>query len=198
MTMIVLLAAGSSRRFGPACKLQSPYRGKPLVRHAADAILASGIPALAVTADPAVEVLLPEFRNFRSIGSQSRSLRTGLGQVDDDCALVVLGDMPHVDADLLRRVAAAPAPAAAFDGHRISPPATIPRLLFSQVERLSGDRGAASILRSRPDLHLVPCPEDMLKDVDSFEDIISFSEAYGGFTGPEADKAGPDLQGCDS
>ncbi|WP_306753477.1 nucleotidyltransferase family protein [Paracoccus actinidiae] len=171
MTTVVLLAAGASRRFGSACKLQSLYRGKPLVRHAAEAILATGFPALAVTADPAVEALLPEFRIIRSIGPQSHSLQAGLAEVRDDCALVVLGDMPHVDAALLRRIAASPAPAAASDDDRITPPASIPRSLFADIARLSGDQGAASVLRTRSDLYRIPVPKGTLADIDTQEDI---------------------------
>lgn len=174
MTTVVLLAAGFSRRFGPDCKLQSPFRGKPLIRHAADAILGSGFPVLAVTADPAVERLLPEFRLVRSIGPQSQSVRAGLAQVDDDCALIVLADMPNVDTALLHRIAAAPAPAVAAHGRRISPPATIPRSLFADMARLSGDQGAGSVLRSRPDLHRIQVLPEMLRDVDTLLDMDSF------------------------
>ena len=174
MTTVVLLAAGASRRFGTACKLQSLYRGKPLIRHAAEAILATGFPALAVTADPAVEALLPEFRIIRSIGLQSKSLQVGLAQVTDDCAVVVLGDMPHVDDALLRRIAAAPAPAAVSDGDRITPPASIPRSLFADIARLSGDQGAASVLRTRSDLCRIPVSAETLTDIDTQEDTVLF------------------------
>lgn len=172
MTTVVLLAAGASRRFGPECKLQSLYRGKPLVRHAADAILATGLPALAVTADPAVEELLPEFCIIHSVGPQSQSLRAGLEQVNDDRALVVLGDMPHVNADLLHRIAEAPAPAAATDGIRVMPPASIPRSMFADIMRLSGDQGAASLLRLRPDLNRIPATNEVLVDIDTQKDIL--------------------------
>lgn len=171
MTTVVLLAAGASRRFGKDCKLQAAYRGKPLIRHAAEAILDTGFPALAVIADPAIEALLPEFRIVRSTGPQSQSLRAGLAQVGDECAMIVLGDMPHVDAALLRRVAAAPAPAAASDGIRITPPATIPRFLFADIASLQGDQGAGSMLRSRPDLCRIPVRAYCLKDVDIAQDI---------------------------
>lgn len=197
MTTVVLLAAGASRRFGPDCKLQALYRGKPLIRHAADVILATGLPALAVTADPAVETLLPEFRIIRSIGPQSQSLRAALDQLEDDCALVVLADMPHVDAALLRRIATAPAPAVATDGRRVMPPACIPRSLFNDIKHLSGDQGAASLLRSRADLHLVPVKEDILADVDTPKDILDLSGDYAGLTDSEAGRGDPGLLGSD-
>lgn len=172
MTTVVLLAAGRSRRFGPACKLQAIYRGKPLIRHAAEAVLGSGLPAIAVVADPAVAALLPEFRTIFSSGVQSDSLRAGLQHVTDGDALIVLGDMPHVPADLLRNIAASTAPAAATDGTRICPPVLLPESLFAAVETLRGDRGAGDLLRTLPDLHLVRTASDILKDVDFPQDLL--------------------------
>lgn len=172
MTTALLLAAGSSRRFGPTCKLQAMYQGKPLVRHPADAILQAGLQAVAVVADPAVESLLPEFRIVRVYpGPQSQSLRAGLDMITDDRALVVLGDMPHLDAALLLRIASAPAPAAAFDGSRIMPPASIPVTMFPEVTGLTGDRGAASLLQTRADLCKIRVSRHVLKDVDLLSDL---------------------------
>lgn len=172
MTTIILLAAGSSRRFGPLCKLQAPYRGKPLVRHPAEAILETGLRALAVVADPAIEALLPEFPVVRvAPGPQSASLKAGLSHVATGDALIVLGDMPHVTAALIRRVAAAPAPATAWDGDRIMPPVSIPASLFQDVAKLTEDRGAASLLRNRRDLHRITVAPHVLKDVDRPADL---------------------------
>lgn len=173
MTTVVLLAAGRSRRFGPDCKLQAIYRGKPLVRHAAEAILRSGLPGVAVVADPAVAGLLPEFKLVHVSGLQSDSLRAGLRQVADEAAMILLADMPHVTAGLLQRIAASPAPAAATDGARICPPALLPRSFFPQVEKLTGDRGAGELLRSLPDLHAIRVSPEILTDVDVPDDLLS-------------------------
>ncbi|WP_154764839.1 nucleotidyltransferase family protein [Paracoccus lichenicola] len=169
----MLLAAGRSRRFGPDCKLQAPYRGKPLVRHAAEAILGTGLPAVAVIADPAVAGLLPEFRLVHGRGVQSDSVRLGLRHVADEAALIVLADMPHVTADLLQRIATSRAPAAATDGHRICPPALLPRSLFPQVQALTGDQGAGALLRSLPGLHRIHVKPEFLRDVDVPDDLLS-------------------------
>lgn len=148
------------------------YQGKPLVRHPADAILQADLQAVAVVADPAVEALLPEFRIVRvQPGQQSQSLRAGLDMINDDRALVVLGDMPHLDAPLLLRIASAPAPAAAFDGSRIMPPVSVPAAMFLQVAALTGDRGAASLLQNRADLCRIPVPPHVLKDIDLLSDL---------------------------
>lgn len=171
MTTALLLAAGRSKRFGSACKLQTVYGGKPLVRHAAEAILQTGLPAVAVVADPAVARLLPEFRHVFSKGVQSQSLRAGLQKVTDNAALIVLADMPHVDADVLRRIAASPGPTVATDGTRICPPVLLTRALFPLLEQLTGDHGAGKILKSMKDLCHIHVAPEILKDVDVPADI---------------------------
>lgn len=171
MTTALLLAAGQSRRFGAACKLQAIYRGKPLVRHAADAIIATGLPRIAVVADPAVARLLPEFQIIVSHGLQSHSLQAGLAQVATDRVLVVLGDMPHVDARLLLRVARTPAPAATTDGDAIGPPACLDRAMFPALNGLTGDQGAGAILRALPATRLIHVAPGTLHDIDRPGDL---------------------------
>lgn len=176
MTEALLLAAGRSERFG-RCKLQTPFRGKPLVRHAAEAILAAGFTPLAVTSDPAVAALLPEFRIIPASGLQSETLGAGLRAVTGDRVLVVLGDMPNVTADMLRQVAALPLPSATTDSHRTTPPACLPRRIFPDVQALKGDRGAGALLRDLPPCHLLQVPVSSLNDIDTPADLQSSSEA---------------------
>ncbi len=171
MTTALLLAAGASRRFGPACKLQAIYRDKPLVRHAADAIIATGLPRIAVVADPDVARLLPEFQIVTSVGAQSQSLQAGLAQVTTDRVLIVLGDMPHVDAALLLRVARTPAPAATTDGRALGPPACLDRGMFAALNGLTGDQGAGAILRAHPATRLIHVAPGILHDIDQPGDM---------------------------
>ena len=169
----MLLAAGRSQRFGPRCKLQASFHGKPLVRHAAEAILGTGFPIVAVVADPAVGKLLPEFQIVYSDGPQSQSLQAGLQHIAKGPALIVLGDMPHVDTNLLSRIAASPLPAAASDGTIICPPACIPQTLFPALASLTGDQGAGTFLRSFIGLSKITVPPRILKDIDFERDILS-------------------------
>lgn len=169
-TTALLLAAGQSRRFGPDCKLQAIHRGKPLVRHAADAIIATGLPRIAVVSDPAVAALLPEFQIVCSSGEQSQSLRHGVAAVTTGRVLIVLGDMPNIDAALLRDVAAS-APAAASDGGPPGPPASFDRSIFNDLRNLSGDKGARAVLRSMVGLRVITVPPAVLIDIDQPDQI---------------------------
>lgn len=172
MITILLLAAGRSHRFGPACKLQAVHRGKPLIRHTADAIVDAGFPAIAVVSDSAVADLLPEFRIVYSTGLQSQSLRDGLAEVTTSRVLIVLGDMPNVDAALLRRIAAETAPAGTTDGGPLGPPASFDRSMFAALQDLAGDRGARSLLRGLTDVRSVHVAAEALKDIDHPDQIL--------------------------
>ena len=163
------MPAGRASRFraaageaGPATKLVAQLHGKPLVRHVAEAALASRArPVIVVTghADEAVRAALdgldvsfvanPDYES--GIAS---SLKRGCAAVPATCAatLVLLGDMPLVSAAVIDRLvdvfAAEPgigAVAPTFDGKRGNP-VLISRALFPQVAHLSGDVGAKPLL----------------------------------------------------
>lgn len=179
-TAILLLAAGASRRFGEADKLLSPWRGKPLARHAAEAALA--VPAerhIAVVSSPEVAALLPEFRKVEVAAGcpQSESLKAGVSVAAGfgmQAVLVVLADMPQVTPALLKAVIArgGRAPAAASDGTRIMPPALLPATLFPAVAGLTGDRGAGALLADLPAGQRVAVDDaGILVDIDTPEDL---------------------------
>lgn len=191
----LLLAAGHSRRFGEDNKLLVPYRGKPLVLHAADAMRGAGLDHLIATvSDERVADLLDGFDVCRLSADglpQSASLRTGilhwsalsphdfadgpLGFADGlSQILVVLGDMPLVTSDHLRAVVArcsANSASASADGKRRMPPACFPASMTEDLLALTGDRGAGPLLKALPNEALVETPEGMLKDVDTAADL---------------------------
>lgn len=177
----VLLAAGHSHRFGPGDKLLAPLRGQPLVGYAAAALRDLGPDLLiAVARSDAVADALDGFEIVRppeGQGGQADSLRAGIARARDlgaTRAIVVLGDMPFVTADLLRRIAdsaTAHRPSAATDGTRAMPPACFPAAVFPRLLRLRGDRGAAALLRDLPPEALVPAPASALRDIDLPADL---------------------------
>ncbi|GHC71882.1 nucleotidyltransferase family protein [Limoniibacter endophyticus] len=176
MTTVVLLAAGKSRRFGEKCKLRTPFMGKPLIRHAADAVVNTGLPRIAVVSDPAVQALIPEFRCIFSNGLMSQSLKAGIGALGDDDALIMLGDMPFVKSEFLLQIAGADTPAAATDGNKVSPPALIKSTLYPRLSALQGDQGAGSLLRELPGLMRFSAGPGELEDIDTGDDFAKFCE----------------------
>ncbi|MGO9756119.1 MAG: NTP transferase domain-containing protein [Roseiarcus sp.] len=163
----IILAAGASSRFkagggGQASKLAAALAGKPLVRHAAEAALASTArPVVVVTGHDAAAVeaalggLALQFaHNARYREGLASSLRTGVAALPAaaDGALVLLGDMPAVTPALIDRLIAAfaqkrgaVAAAPSFAGRRGNP-ALLSRSLFPAIAALEGDEGARQLL----------------------------------------------------
>ncbi len=179
----ILLAAGASRRFGPDDKLLAIMNGAPLVTHAAKALRDFAPDRLiAVVRDPAVADLLDGFDVVFPDApdpAQSDSLRAGLARADAlgaDRVMIALGDMPFVTARLLGQVAALCTdhrPSALTDGQRPMPPACFPNSCLPELLTMTGDRGAARLLRDLPEDALVRAPSKILRDIDTLEQLTS-------------------------
>jgi len=179
-TMGALLAAGSSRRFGPEDKLLAPFRGQPLASHAAHALLAVPVAErVAVISSAALRPLLEDYEIVEVAPgcTHSVSLRAAVDHAEAAGAeqlLIVLADMPRVPPSLMRQVlehAAADRPASAWANSHGAPPVCLPASMFDQIRALDGDRGAGSLLRGTPGVVRVPCMPHLLADVDTQEDL---------------------------
>ncbi|QBX34375.1 nucleotidyltransferase family protein [Paracoccus liaowanqingii] len=169
----LLLAAGASRRFGPQDKLLAPLGGRPLVTHAACALRGTPLDhRIAVIANPALVPLLDGFRIVLIPvgGQQSDSLRAGLGEAGQpDRLLIALGDMPDVTAAHLTRILTAATddlPSCSHDGTASLPPACFPQARLAALQTLTGDQGAARLLRDLPAAQHIDAPR-LLRDIDT-------------------------------
>src|SRR5581483_11410996 len=112
----LILAAGQSSRFGRN-KLLEPLAGKAMVRHVAQAAVASPLhPVLVVTGNESEKIrsaLAGQPLSFCNNPDYSKglsaSLTCGLKNLPATCdgVLVLLGDMPDISADLIGRLVAA-------------------------------------------------------------------------------------------
>ena len=190
----LILAAGRGTRFGEEPKLLASLEGKPLVRHAADAALASsarpvilvvGSRAAAVRAacsGVAVEVVL----NSAFADGLSTSLRAGFAALPAQIegALILLGDMPRIGAALLDRLVSAwgqagrpPALVPTYGGRRGNP-VLLSRVLAPEIAALSGDEGAGRLLRGRADVVEFPVDDEAVAtDVDTPEALRRLGQA---------------------
>ena len=178
-TIAVVLAAGAGTRFvGATHKLDAELAGRPLLRHAVDAAVESGIgPVVVVTAGHVTTSLPPLVTtvvNESWQDGQMSSLRTGIiaSAVRGARSVVVgLGDQPFVQPEAWRAVAAATAPiaVATYDGRR-GHPVRLHETVWDLLPD-GGDEGARSLMRLRPDLVIeVPC-QGSATDVDTLEDL---------------------------
>jgi molybdenum cofactor cytidylyltransferase len=158
----VVLAAGRSTRMGGPNKLLAEVAGRPLVRIAADAALASrASPVIVVTGHQHAEIEKalaglsvriihnPEF----ALGLGT-SLKAGIAAVpaEADGAIVCLGDMPRIDAGLINRLIGAFDPdrgalvvVPTFEGKRGNP-VLWSRRFFPDLMAIEGDVGARHLI----------------------------------------------------
>ncbi|HEX4635027.1 MAG TPA: XdhC family protein [Rhizomicrobium sp.] len=187
----IVLAAGTSSRMGRN-KLIETVHGKPLVRQAVDAALASRLdPVLVVTGHEAEKVVaalsgtpVMFVHNDDYRGGLSTSLKTGVAAVPQDCsgAMVLLGDMPGISPELIDRLVAAFDP---LQGHSIciacareqrGHPVLWSRAFFGDIARLTGDKGARELLEMHS-TRLVEIQADddaPLTDIDTQEALAAY------------------------
>jgi CTP:molybdopterin cytidylyltransferase MocA len=169
------LAAGRATRFGGG-KLEALCAGRPLARWALDAVAGAGLPPGVLVTGPDSGLVADGWQRLinphpaEGLGtSLALAARTAREQ-GARAMLVLLADMPLVSADYLRRVAAAPAPAATrqADG-RPGVPALLDRAMLERAAGLTGDRGAGPLLAGAL---LLDAPAGTLFDVDTREDLV--------------------------
>ncbi len=185
----VILAAGLGERFeGTTHKLLSLFRGKPVLQWVLEAAsnanfdevyLVSG--AIDFEKETSLNVFdygvtIVENHNFED--GQATSLRSAIAVAEHhkhEAIVVGLGDMPLIPSSAWVAVSQAEAllGVATFAGNR-RPPVKIHHELWPLIP-ISGDEGARSLLRLRPDLvHEVPCDGNPV-DIDTRGDLARWS-----------------------
>lgn len=181
-SVVVLLAAGLSRRYGAVGKLVADYRGRPLAVHAAATIGALPFArriAVCRTGDDDLAAMLEQqgfgvVRNPDTARGLASSLAIGVEAAGAPEAVVVcLADMPlisggHVRA-LVERVTPGGIVASVTDPREApTPPAAFSREYLPELLRIEGDKGARHLLQIA---ERVVAPEGSLVDFDTPEDF---------------------------
>lgn len=160
----IVLAAGAARRFGGG-KLTAPYRGRPLIHWSIGAALACPVETVTVilgadadrVAAAVGQLRDPRLRTVMCADwtkGMSASLRCGIASLPKaaQAAVIFLADMPLVSSGLALELLShvqhgAPAAIASCEG-RPAHPVAIARDVFPILDRLTGDRGARTILEA--------------------------------------------------
>jgi molybdenum cofactor cytidylyltransferase len=189
----IILAAGEAKRFrlSPAeTKLVAELDGKPLVRHVADAALASRArPVLVVIGHAHAQVAgalfgldLQLIQNHDPAVGLSASLKLAIGALPPTAhgVVILLGDMPLISAGLIDRLTDA------FDNAPVEPLAVVParrgrrgnpallgRGLFAAVTTLEGDKGARNLISAvGKNVLEMPIGDSSIEiDIDTREDL---------------------------
>ena len=181
----IILAAGTSSRFGDGNKLLTRYGGQAMVRCVADAALATELdPVIVVTGHEAPEVQaamsgldLVFAHNADFANGQAGSLTTGIAAVPRGCtgAMILLGDMPDVDAEIINQLLDEFAGKTSIvvpvhDGTRGNP-VILGCENFAGLMALSGDKGARELLAG-DNVRMVDMASDaVLRDFDTPESV---------------------------
>lgn len=180
---LLLLAAGASARMGQSKQLL-PYRGRTLLRHAAETAAATGCAPLVLVTGAVHEALAAEVaglpfqvvHNPEWATGMASSIRAGLAVTDAPSAvLIMLADQPLVTPALLRQLIAqqqrtrAPIVAAAYGGDTLGVPAVFDHALLPELRQLQGAQGANKLILSKGSaVRMVSFPAGLL-DVDTPE-----------------------------
>ncbi len=193
----LVLAAGAGRRFGDhggGGKLLADCAGAPVIRRTLDAVCGGGFGEVLVAtgADHEAIAAALEGCDCRLVPTpdwqegMAASLRRGLAALAPGCTgvFVFLGDMPLVPVmlcDELARLAeqagyAARPRVAGQPGH----PAALTRAGFPDLAGLTGDVGAAALLKHRSAgvVYLDTEARGAVLDIDSPEDLAAAARAW--------------------
>ncbi|MCC1493346.1 NTP transferase domain-containing protein [Cognatishimia sp. F0-27] len=184
---ILIPAAGSSRRMRGADKLMEPVEGEPLLRRQAKAALAVGAHVSVTLPDPEhprMEALrglsvMPVFVPDADEG-MAASLRRGVRLLPDGIRAVMIlpADMPdlgqaelQIMLDAFRNASRPMLVQGCADDGTPGHPVLFPADCFPALERVIGDTGARSVLKSNINrLAYVPLPgRAALTDLDTPE-----------------------------
>ena len=184
----VVLAAGLSRRMGRP-KLLLDLDGRPVIRHAVEALAGAGVGELIVVVPPdsaALEAALSGLAvrfavNPRPEAGQSGSVVAGIEALSPtaEAAIIALGDQPDVPRAVLvglreaHRATGRPIVAPRYREGRGNP-VLFAAAVFPELLRLIGDQGARGVIDADPDrVALVPFDLPMPRDLDTPDDYES-------------------------
>ncbi len=186
----VVLAAGRSTRMGTTNKMLARLEGKPLLTHVLEAARGSRAgDVLAVTGHDREKTAAliaaagaQEVHNRAFADGMSTSLRVGVGAVPEtsEGVLVLLGDMPRINSQMIDRmiemfVAAPPGSIimASHGGVRGNP-VLWPKQHFHALMRIEGDKGARDLIAEHArDVIAVELGEAAGFDLDTPEALLA-------------------------
>lgn len=188
----ILLAAGSSRRFGSANKLLATVDGKALVRRAAEAMIASRAGTLIVVTGHEAEQVrsalagLPVrfVHNYKHLEGIGASIATGVATMKPtiEGVLIAQADMPWLDVAVIDALIARFH--ASGRGRIVVPvdldgaqgnPVLWPRRLFADLAALTGDAGGKATIKREGAAAEQLLVEDarLFSDVDTQSDLAA-------------------------
>lgn len=184
----LIMAAGNASRFR-ANKLAAEFNGKPLIRHALEAVPPALFSRVAVvTQYPQVMALAQEF-GFEAMENPhpdygiSYTIRLGTEALADCPAILyMVADQPLLSQDSVQRVVMAwqaqpDRIAGASHNGRRGNPNIFPREFYPELLALTEDHGGSTVIRAHPERFLpVEVAQEQLTDVDTPQALENLKE----------------------
>ena len=186
----IVLGAGSSRRLGRP-KQTLPLGDTTLLGWVVRDVEASSLDRVIVVVGPVAEGFVPQRAEVASNSAYATgcasSLLAGLDAAGTDCdaVLLILGDMPGVDTEVIDAVRAdweRHRPWAAVTDYQGRPghPFVFSADAFPTLRGLHGDKAVWKILDAQPErVRRVPVDRPLPLDVDTEEDYEAVCAAFG-------------------
>lgn len=185
--VVIVLAAGLSRRYPEGDKLLRLLNHKPLAEYSADTLGAIPFMERFAVVPTGKELLARLFQQHDFLLVNNSSPERGLGYSlslgvervlksrQPEAIMVCLADMPFISDEVVSRLveglnSGASAAVCAYED-QISPPAVFRKTHFCSMARLDGDRGARKLLGQISDVCEVEIDPRLMKDFDTSDDF---------------------------
>lgn len=187
---VLLLAGGSSRRFGSDKRFAKLPGDNQLLDASIDAAKGSGLPLLVALRHDDIQLEsnlrkrhIHSIRCAHSGQGMGSTLADGIAALPRSWSgvLIALGDMPLIRPETFHTLEQALRPGgivAPFYRGKRGHPVGFDRSYFPQLERLSGDQGAAKIIAENPDA-VIPVDANypgVLLDIDLPGDLQAMEQ----------------------
>ena len=196
MVGAIILAAGSSRRFGDDKRKATLQNGNMLIENTINiaaktlgsvlVVLRFGDRAFADELDTKINIPgISYFLAPDSAKGMAHSLSNAIQKaVDMDAAMIFLADMPYIKEETIKKLINA------FNANKDLQPIVIPtsngtpghpvifdKTYFNEIQSLEGDRGARPVVDAHQDKLIQVEIDDpgILRDIDTLDDIESLS-----------------------
>ena len=187
----LILAAGTSSRFGEQAKQLLPWRGTTLLGWVVRQVELSPLDEVVVMVGHQAEEIrhsvtphrarFVEAHGFRE--GCTASIRAGLEALDAKAQAVVLilGDQPEIDSEIIATVVEgwrhlqAPAVRTSYRGHA-GHPMLFAQALFGQLKALHGDKGVWKLLEAHPEwVREIAIDRPPPSNINTWEDYVQIT-----------------------
>lgn len=185
----IVLAAGGSTRMGQKNKLILHVNGMSIISSTVGAAVESSLDPVRVVLGNDSNTVKRELINYpvsfihnnNWMEGMATSIVSGMENLDSDGIMFILGDMPFISSKIINQLVQQ------FDSNKIivpfnngkrGNPVIFPSHLFSELKKISGDRGAKPLIQKyNEDVKEVPIQSKAIfQDIDDKEELMNVND----------------------